>query len=117
MPDSEDSIILHNLIGQGTDFTALPWQAFRDGIEIYPIYENQRGCSAALLRYAPGASIPSHTHTGYEHILILEGEQADERGAYSQGTLMISPPGSSHSIVSRAGCVVLAIWERPVSFL
>jgi len=117
MPDSEDSIILHNLIGQGADFTALPWQAFRDGIEIYPIYKNQQGCSAALLRYAPGASIPSHAHTGYEHILILEGEQADEGGAYSQGTLMISPPGSSHSIVSRTGCVVLAIWERPVSFL
>lgn len=117
MPETENSIILRNLIGRETDFANLPWQVFRDGIEIYPIYENQQGCSAALLRYAPGASIPTHAHTGYEHIFILEGEQADERGVYSQGTLMISPTGSSHSIVSHTGCVVLAIWERPVNFL
>jgi len=54
---------------------------------------------------------------GYEHILILEGEQQDEHYIYPQGTLVISPPGTSHSVQSPQGCIVLAIWEKPVSFL
>lgn len=29
---------------------------------------------------------------------------------------MINPPGTRHSIVSEAGCVVLAIYEKPVKF-
>jgi anti-sigma factor ChrR (cupin superfamily) len=30
--------------------------------------------------------------------------------------MLVQAPGSSHSIVSDEGCVVLVIWEEPVVF-
>ena len=47
----------------------------------------------------------------------LRGSQRDANGAAEAGTLMINPPGTRHRIVSEAGCIVLAIYERPVRFL
>ena len=35
----------------------------------------------------------------------------------SAGELLVHSPGTSHSIVSDTGCVVLAIWEKPVVFI
>ena len=77
---------------------------------------NSEGSSAALLRYQPGASVPRHQHSGYEHIFILSGSQTDESATYSKGDLLVSPPGSTHSIRSEDGCMALAIWERGVVF-
>lgn len=31
--------------------------------------------------------------------------------------LIINPPGTSHGILSESGCIVLAIYEKPVKFL
>jgi anti-sigma factor ChrR (cupin superfamily) len=95
---------------------ALPWEPFRDGVEIHRLYSTPDGRSAAFLRYAPGATLPRHHHIGLEHILILTGSQQDERGSYQAGTLLVHPPGTSHTVRSRGGCVVLALWERPVVF-
>jgi len=117
MSETDNEIVLCDIFRLAAESSDLAWQVFREGIDIYPIYKSEQGCSAALLRYAPGAIVPSHVHTGYEHILVLEGEQQDERGIYSSGSLMISPPGTSHSVLSRQGCLVLAIWEKPVNFL
>lgn len=70
-----------------------------------------------MLRYRPGARAPLHEHLGFEHIAMLEGSQADERGVYPEGTLAINPPGSRHSVWSDRGCIALLIWEKPVRFL
>lgn len=72
--------------------------------------------AAAVLRYAPGASLPYHVHPGHEHIYILDGAQVDERGVYGPGTLVVNPPGSGHSVSSPRGCLVLVFWERPVEY-
>jgi anti-sigma factor ChrR (cupin superfamily) len=97
----------------------LTWETFREGIEISWIYKTGApdGPSAAFLRYAPGSSVPRHAHRGHEHILVLEGSQTDENGRHDAGTVVINPPGTAHSVVSEDGCVVLAVWEKPVSFL
>lgn len=96
----------------------VPWQPFRDGIEMYPIYGGGEDApAAALLRYAPGASVPRHEHTGYEHILVLSGAQEDQHGRYPAGSFVVNPPGSRHAVASESGCIVLVIWHRPVSFL
>ncbi|MFZ5532755.1 MAG: cupin domain-containing protein [Pseudomonadota bacterium] len=100
------------------DAGAWCWQPFREGIEQVPLHEPApSGLRAALLRYAPGASVPAHEHVGYEYILVLEGTQEDDRGRYPAGTLLVNPPGSGHAVRSAEGCVVLAIWERPVQFV
>ena len=93
----------------------LPFAPFRDGVEIC---ELKTGAPAvALLRYAPGASVPRHLHTGLETILVLDGVQSDERGSYPVGALVMNPKGSVHSVWSEEGCVVLIQWERPVHFV
>jgi len=91
---------------------------FQPGVESAWIYgRDGSGPAAALLRYAPGASIPGHRHGGYEHILVLDGAQQDERGRYPKGTLIVNEPGTEHHVSSPEGCLVLVIWEKRVTFL
>lgn len=95
----------------------LAWLPLHPGIEIHRIYEGDPdGPSAAFLRYQPGAKLARHRHSGLEHIFVLAGSQEDERGRYFAGALVVNPVGSSHQVSSRDGCIVLALWERPVRF-
>jgi anti-sigma factor ChrR (cupin superfamily) len=96
---------------------AIPWQPFRHGVEIYRLYgDGVSGPTAALLRYKAEGTVPLHEHVGYEHILVLSGSQRDQNGTATAGTLTINAPGTRHSVVSEAGCIVLAIYEKPVRF-
>jgi anti-sigma factor ChrR (cupin superfamily) len=96
----------------------VPWQPFRDGIEIYRLYgDGKSGPTAALIRFNKAGKVPFHAHPGFEHILVLVGAQRDQNSAAAPGTLIINPPGSAHSVISEAGCIVLAIYEKPVEFL
>jgi len=116
-----EPLIFNSLLGAfdvgGVDQSSIEWKPFRDGIEISWIYTTVGdGPSAAFLRYQPGAKLQRHQHAGYEHILILSGSQIDDYGEHFAGTLLVHPPGTSHGIRSEAGCIVLAIWEKPVVF-
>ena len=108
--------VLTNLLTLADNSSQLTWQPFRPGVEIHRLYgDGQQGPAAALLRYEPGASVPEHTHQGYEHIFVLSGSQRDQQGVYPTGSLVINPPGSGHAVVSDQGCMVLIIWEKPVA--
>lgn len=114
-----------NHVLEGLDFarpgeweSEISWKRFQAGVEIHRLYgDGVAGPSAALLRFQPGGRIPRHSHTGYEHIMVLTGSQEDEDGVIRAGELRIHPPGSSHSVRSESGCIVLAIYEKPVAFL
>ncbi len=94
------------------------WQPFRPGVTAQWLYkEGNGGPAAVLLRYEPGARVALHEHVGYEHLLVLEGDQFDEDGTYPAGTLVISPPGTKHSPGSQGGCVALLIYEKAVRFV
>jgi anti-sigma factor ChrR (cupin superfamily) len=96
----------------------IAWQPFRDGVEIHRLYgDGVTGPTAALIRFRKDGRVPAHAHTGYEHIIVLAGTQRDQNSTASAGTLIINPPGTQHSVVSEAGCIVLAIYEKPVAFL
>jgi len=96
----------------------LPWKPFREGVDIYRLYGGtDGGPSAALLRYHPGARVELHEHVGYEHIFVLSGSQVDENSKSETGTLIVNPPGTRHSVLTEGGCIVLAIYEKPVQFL
>ena len=88
---------------------------FREGIEI--CWLRQSLPQLALLRYAPGASVPKHRHAGLEIIQMLDGEQTDEHGTYTVGDIVLNEEGSEHSVHSESGCVALLMWERPVEFV
>lgn len=106
------------LWGAGTDWTRFAWQPFREGVELARLYgEADQGPSMALLRYAPGAAVPKHIHHGLEHIIVLSGSQRDDHGLHEAGSILVHGPETSHTVSSEMGCVVLAIWERPVELL
>ncbi len=107
-------MIFQDIFKSGYDYKSLPWQPFRSGVEIYKLYGSEGGASCVLLKYEAGASVPKHTHLGFEHVFILEGSQSDQNGTYKVGTLVINDPSSSHNVSSQEGCVVLIIWEKPV---
>jgi anti-sigma factor ChrR (cupin superfamily) len=88
------------------------------GVEIFRLYgDGITGPTAALLRYSEAGEVPTHEHSGYEHIFVLYGSQADENGVFNAGTVVINAPGTRHKVRSGAGCIVLAIYEKAVRFL
>jgi anti-sigma factor ChrR (cupin superfamily) len=96
----------------------IAWQAFRPGVRIHWLYRTgEKGPAAALLRYDAGAAVPRHEYPGWEHVFVLSGSQSDGVTRYGEGALTISAPGTRHAIRSDEGCVVLAIWNRPVRIL
>lgn len=96
----------------------IPWTFFRTGVDIYRFYgDGITGATAALIRFRKEARVPMHLHDGWEHILVLAGSQRDQNGVIPAGTLRIHPPGTYHSVISEAGCIVLAIYEKPVRFI
>jgi anti-sigma factor ChrR (cupin superfamily) len=96
----------------------IAWQPYKKGVDIFRLYgDGVTGPTAALLRYREHGEVPLHEHVGYEHILILSGSQQDENGIYLEGSFVINPPGTRHQVHSDAGCIVLAIYEKPVQFL
>jgi anti-sigma factor ChrR (cupin superfamily) len=99
------------------DLASVVWQPFRPGVAIRRLFgDGTRGASAALLKYEPGASIPRHRHEGTEVIVVLRGSQTDEQGTITAGDLRVNQPHSTHDVRSDKGCIVLVVWERPVSF-
>ena len=119
MPALTASLILPNLLEYvGTLRQAADWQPFRPGVTAHWLYQDpDGGASAVLLRYEPGARVAEHEHIGYEHMLVLEGDQFDEAGAYPAGSFVVHPPGTKHSPGSVGGCVALLIYEKAVRFV
>ncbi|WP_018268208.1 cupin domain-containing protein [Methylosinus sp. LW4] len=98
---------------------ALAFSPFRDGVDICWLErgETPNDPSLAVLRYAPGASVPRHRHSGLETIVVLDGAQSDETGELRAGAVALNIPGSAHSVWSKDGCVVLIQWTKPVEIL
>jgi anti-sigma factor ChrR (cupin superfamily) len=114
-PDT-NSIVWPDLFALADNPDCFLWQPFHPGVEIYRLYgDGQQGPAAALLKYTPGAKVPEHSHTGYEHIIVLSGSQRDQQGSYTAGNFVINPPGTAHAVESDEGCIVLIIWEKPVA--
>jgi anti-sigma factor ChrR (cupin superfamily) len=96
----------------------IAWQPFGPGVEIHRLYgDGVTGPTAALLRYREGGEVRLHSHSGYEHILVLAGCQTDQNGPAPAGTLVVNPPGTRHRVLSASGCIVLVIYEKPVVFV
>ena len=97
------------------DSSNLAFEPFRDGIEIVTLAQGEP--AVALLKYAPGARVPRHRHTGLETIYVIEGSQSDERGTYGAGSIVLNQPGSEHSVWSDEGCLILIQWAKPIEFI
>lgn len=117
MTEFGKSLVINLLADREVLVASRSWQELSPGVRISPLYHNDAGeALAALLHYGPGARVARHRHTGFEHILILEGTQQDGHILYKCGDLVVHRPGTEHDIFSPNGCLALAIWERPVIF-
>lgn len=93
----------------------LPWEKGGwEGIERKTLMEDtERGITTALIRWAPGASLPLHEHTDIEQSFVLEGSLCDEEGECRAGEFVWRPPGSRHRAWSPNGCLLLAMFLKP----
>jgi quercetin dioxygenase-like cupin family protein len=108
---------LHNLFNIAQWQDQIVWEPFEEGVDLHRLYgDGLTGPTAALIRFRQTGKVPLHSHAGYEHILVLAGSQHDQNGKAEAGALMVNPPGTTHSVVSEAGCIVLAIYEKPAQF-
>jgi anti-sigma factor ChrR (cupin superfamily) len=72
--------------------------------------DTQRDIVSMLVRLAPGAHYPAHTHSGVEELHLLDGELwIDERKLYP-GDYNRGEPGASDKLVwSETGCTCVLI--------
>ena len=87
------------------------WEQVAPGIECKLLAtDTQRHRVSMLVRLAPGASYPPHTHAGVEELHLLDGELwIDERrlfpGEYNYG----APGAGDERVWSETGCTCLLV--------
>jgi hypothetical protein len=87
------------------------WEAVAPGIECQLLATDTEGHRVSMLvRLAPGASYPAHTHAGPEELHLLDGELwIDARkllsGDYNYG----APGGHDERVWSETGCTCLLV--------
>ena len=77
------------------------WEDMTDGVRFFdfeggPAIGDAHG---GLVRVAPGAKFPMHTHVGEERILVLQGVAEDDRGnTFRPGDFIVSDDGTAHEV-------------------
>ena len=80
------------------NWQSLRFEPFREGVDIAHLKTGSP--AVAVLRYAPGAGVPRHLHTGLETILVLDGVARSPSTARTSGAdrrrvrFMMSGPGT-----------------------
>ena len=68
--------------------------------------------ATTIVRYAPGSKFSTHTHTGGEEFIVLDGVFQDEHGDFPAGTYVRNPPTTSHTPGSDDGCTIFVkLWQ------
>jgi len=90
------------------DTSKLPWAASATpGVNLKTLYR-QPGFSDVthLERWAPGADRGATSYEQGAEFFVLDGEFADEAGAYSEGFWLRLPAGCAHHPRSERGCTL-----------
>ena len=105
---------LANVVG---DLKNINWKSVYKGFKEFsiPIKDND---SVKLIKMDPGASVPLHSHSGKEYILVVDGSFCDENGEYKKGDMQINDQNiKHHPVASKSdGCICLSITENDVIF-
>jgi anti-sigma factor ChrR (cupin superfamily) len=88
-----------------------PWEQVAPGIECKLLAtDTQRRRVSMLVRLAPGASYPAHTHAGVEELHLLDGELWIDDRKLVPGDYNYGPPGTGDDRVwSQTGCTCVLI--------
>ncbi len=98
---------------------ALPHFRFlAPGVQHIPLSLSVGGVRARVVKFKPGFTIPEHSHTGLEMVLVLDGELADTatREIFRTGDSSRREEGNTHSqhVTSRDPCVCLVVSTAPI---
>jgi anti-sigma factor ChrR (cupin superfamily) len=87
------------------------WEQVAPGIECKLLAtDTQRHRVSMLVRLAPGASYPAHTHTGVEELHLLDGELwIDERKLLAGDYYDAAPGTGDDRVWSETGCTCVLI--------
>lgn len=76
-------------------------------------YDRETDRVTVLLRFAPGATYPSHRHRGAEQCLVLEGDVESAGVRLTAGDYSVAPAASVHGVLcSESGCLLLIMASR-----
>ncbi|HLF11672.1 MAG TPA: cupin domain-containing protein [Gammaproteobacteria bacterium] len=99
---------------QFTDADTVAWRrsTFADDVEVKDL-GSANGRAMQLVRYAPGASFPLHTHEGPEFIYLLEGEAYQQGQRLLPGWAAVAATGTiDDNFHSPTGCVFLTVYTE-----
>ena len=87
------------------------WEEAAPGIEYKLLATDAERCRVSMLvRLAPGASYPPHTHAGVEELHLLDGELWIDDRKLSPGDYNYGPPGTAdYRVWSETGCTCVLI--------
>ena len=117
-PNAKNHAGLAELASRYVDVAALPWTPTRfAGVEMKVLMEDKTtGLSTALVKFAPGATLPDHEHVEMEQTFVLEGSLEDQEGAATAGNYVWRPAGSRHDAHAPNGCLALSFFLKPNKF-
>jgi putative transcriptional regulator len=101
----------------GGQLDGVRWRWIGPGLWHRPLASAGSG-ALQLIKAAPGASVPDHTHGGSELTLVLRGALVDETGTYGTGDVADLDESVQHTPVadSGMGCICLIANEHPTRF-
>ena len=110
-----DKPILEKL--NNRDFSQFQWRKVTRNLKKAEVNIEEEENNVELLRIAPCAKIPMHTHEGEEITVVLQGEFSDSQSSYKRGDFIIQDSSNKHSpVAGKDGCVCLAITTAPLKF-
>jgi anti-sigma factor ChrR (cupin superfamily) len=115
-----DTADTHSHVVRPTD---MEWKKTRfPGCEVKGLLlDKATGLVTALMRFAPGATLPDHEHVKIEQTYVLEGKLVDKEGpaqglTVGPGEFVWREPGSRHVAWTPEGGLMLAMFQVPNKF-
>jgi anti-sigma factor ChrR (cupin superfamily) len=108
--DPEQVVMLHT--------NEMPWEPTehagisRKVLEL--VNDPKKGRETSLLKFAPGARMPTEVLAMRLDVFVLDGTYSDGHGEYGQHTFVRNPAGAQHTPSSPTGCVIYAKWRVPI---
>ncbi|MFA7553962.1 MAG: ChrR family anti-sigma-E factor [Spongiibacteraceae bacterium] len=101
-----------------SDYHSLRWRYLSPSIQKVKLHTDSRGQSVELLRIKPGGKAATHTHTGDEYTVILEGSFSDETGIYTKGDFILRNTQHKHRPIATKDqeCICLTVTDAPIAF-
>lgn len=100
------------------DYNDLQWHYVSPSIQTARLCTDTNGSKVEMLRIKPGGKVPSHTHTGDEYTILLEGSFSDESGVYNEGDFVLRDGRHKHKpmVTEDSECICLVVTDAPIAF-